>query len=238
MKAVLVLENGEVWKGKPVGKKGTTVGEVIFNTSMTGYQEILTDPSYKGQIITMTYPEIGNYGINEEDVESSKIWAQGFIIKEDWQVPSNFTRVIRNYGSLKGIISSETDDVEELIKTLRAHPDIEGRDLVQYVTCKKPYRWEGGLWKPYGGFENTSSIKERKRIAVYDFGIKKNILRHLWSVGFDVYVFMFWTPNCCSYLQYKSIQDEIRPSWRKSTRKRCKNRQSIHNSSESQLRSR
>jgi len=219
MKAVLVLENGEIWKGKPVGKKGTTVGEVIFNTSMTGYQEILTDPSYKGQIITMTYPEIGNYGINEEDVESSKIWAQGFIIKEDWQVPSNFrtknnldnflkshnivgisnidtrklTRVIRNYGSLKGIISSETDDVEELIKTLRAYPDIEGRDLVQHVTCKKPYRWEGGLWKPYGGFENTSSIKERKRIAVYDFGIKKNILRHLWSVGFDVYVFPAYT---------------------------------------------
>lgn len=219
MKAVLVLENRKVWEGKLLGKKGTTVGEVIFNTSMTGYQEILTDPSYKGQIITMTYPEIGNYGINEEDVESSEIWAQGFIIKENWQVPSNFrakntlddflkshnvvgisnidtrklTKVIRNYGSLKGIISSETDDIGQLTKTLKAYPDIVGRDLVQYVTCKEPYRWKEGLWTAYRGFKNTSNIKERKKIAVYDFGIKKNILRHLWNVGFDVYVFPAYT---------------------------------------------
>lgn len=219
MEAILVLENKEVWRGKPLGKKGTTIGEVIFNTSMTGYQEILTDPSYKGQIIAMTYPEIGNYGINKEDIESSKIWAEGFIVKENWKSPSNFrskntlddflkfhnivgisdidtrklTKILRNYGSLKGIISSETNNIKKLTKILKAYPDISGRDLVQYVTCKKPYRWEEGLWTAYKGFKKTSNIKKRKRLAVCDFGVKRNILRHLWEIGFEVYVFPVYT---------------------------------------------
>jgi len=188
MKALLVLENKEVWEGKPLGKKGTTIGEVIFNTSMTGYQEILTDPSYKGQIIAMTYPEIGNYGINEEDIESSKIWAEGFIVKENWKNPSNFrskntlgdflkshnvvgisdidtrklTKILRNYGSLKGIISSETNNIKNLIKTLEAYPDISGRDMVQYVTCKKPYRWEEGLWTAYKDLKRHQTLKKEK----------------------------------------------------------------------------
>ncbi len=202
MKSILLLEDGTVFKGKSFGMPGEVIGEVVFNTSMTGYQEILTDPSYYGQIVTMTYTQIGNYGINEEDIESSKVQVSGFIVREYFDEYSNWrakrslesylrqynivgisdidtrmlTRHIRLSGAMKGIISSETDNVEDLRSKLEAHPDMAGSDLVRYVSCKERYIF------------NPGSNGHKYRIAAIDFGIKLNILRCLDSAGFEVVV--------------------------------------------------
>ena len=183
----------------PVG--GKCLGEVVFNTAMTGYQEILTDASYRGQIVTMTYPLIGNYGVNEEDVESRKVQAEGFIIKEYESVPSNWrsqkslaayleeqgvigidgidtralTRHIRLLGAMKGIISTEDLDPSSLVAKAKASPGLVGRDLVQEVTCPSPY-----LWKE----QNGSSFS----VVAFDFGIKYNIVRSLARRGCNVTV--------------------------------------------------
>jgi carbamoyl-phosphate synthase small subunit len=167
MKAILALEDGTIFEGEAFGAEGERAGEVVFNTSLTGYQEILTDPSYKGQIVTMTYPLIGNYGINEEDVESARPKAEGFIVRENSRIASNFrstgqlgdylkkhgivgiegidtrmlTRRLRTKGSLKGIISTIDLDVKSLVKKAKESQGVEGVDLVKVVTCKEPYVW-------------------------------------------------------------------------------------------------
>ena len=174
IKALLVLSDGTVFEGRGFGAEGETLGEVVFNTSMTGYQEILTDPSYKGQIVTMTYTEIGNYGVNEEDVESrGGIKAEGFIVKEACDFPSNWrssssltaymkkwgivgiqgvdtralTSHLRNHGAQMGIISTTNDDPVSLLEKVRAHPGISALDLVSGVTAAAAYTWEEGCWK-------------------------------------------------------------------------------------------
>ena len=167
MKAILALEDGTIFKGRSFGAEGEKAGEVVFNTSLTGYQEILTDPSYKGQIVTMTYPLIGNYGANEEDLESQIPQCEGFVVRENSKIASNFrskfkldeylaknniigiegidtrmlTRRLRIKGALKGIISTTDLDEKSLVKKAKDSPGVEGVDLVKVVTCKKPYIW-------------------------------------------------------------------------------------------------
>ena len=167
MKAVLVLENGTYFIGEGIGYKGTKFGEFVFNTAMTGYQEILTDPSYKGQFVVMTYPHIGNYGVNDEDFESQAIYLEGFIAKEFSPIASNYragkpledflsdykvigisnidtrelTRIIREQGSMLGAISTEEFDADRLLEQIKQQPPIEGRDLVKDVTTRKIYEW-------------------------------------------------------------------------------------------------
>lgn len=170
MKAMLALEDGTVFEGEHFGSPGEKVGEVVFNTSMTGYQEILTDPSYKGQIVVMTYPLIGNYGCNDQDLESDGPKVEGFVVREYTPRPSNWraqeslnsflerhgvvgiqgvdtralTRKLRIYGTMRGVISTEDLDPESLVEKARAAPPMEGRDLVRFVTCKEPYVWDRG----------------------------------------------------------------------------------------------
>lgn len=212
-KALLALADGTVFEGYSFGAEGEAGGEVVFNTSMTGYQEILTDPSYKGQIVTMTYPHIGNYGVNEEDVESSKPHLSGFIVKELSQYPSNWrshrtldeylkesgvvgikgidtralTRRIRDYGSIEGVISTGELSPENLVKKARSSSGIVGHDLVKEVTCGKVYRWKENPL-PQGEGEL------RFNVVVYDFGVKWNILRMLSQYGCDVTVVPASTP--------------------------------------------
>jgi carbamoyl-phosphate synthase small subunit len=173
-KTLLVLSGGIVFEGRSFGYEGETIGEVVFNTSMTGYQEILTDPSYKGQIVTMTYSQIGNYGVNEEDVESlNGPKVEGFVVKEYIDIPSNWrasmslgqylrdnkivciegidtralTRHLRNHGAQMGIISTVDLNPESLLEKVRKHPEISAFDLVKNVTTKEIYKWNKGVWK-------------------------------------------------------------------------------------------
>jgi len=212
VKAVLLLEDGTVFEGTSFGAKGQKCGEVVFNTSMTGYQEILTDPSYHEQIITMTYPLIGNYGTNKVDWESRRIFAAGFIVKENCDYPSNFrsteslgdylkannvvglegidTRAlvkhIRIRGAMRGIISSTELSTTNLRKELDRYPGLVGRDIVKNVTAKKPYRWDKGVVDVLSGAECRPQRKYK--VVAFDYGIKRNILRLLRSHGCDVYV--------------------------------------------------
>ena len=214
MKAVLALADGKYFIGKALGAPGEVTGEVVFNTSMTGYQEILTDPSYHGEIVTMTYPQIGNYGINPEDVESGRPFLSGFVVKEACPFPSNFrsemtldaylkknniisiegidtralVRHIRTVGAQTGIISSIDTDPESLIEKARKAPSIVGCDLVKRVTCEKPYQAPEGLWTLGEGYAAPDSSAATYKVVAYDFGIKRNILRNLTSLGCDVTV--------------------------------------------------
>ena len=198
--AVLLLDDGRVFEGTVFGTKGDAIGEVCFNTGMTGYQEILTDPSYAKQMVAMTAPHIGNYGVNTEDVESEKIQVSGFIIKEESFVPSNWrseislaeylkkqnvvgiknidtralTKHIRDNGAMNGIISSRVDELDVLAIKLNEAPSMEGLDLAKVVSTKTIYQW---------------SEKGKYKIAAIDFGIKKNILRLLESYNCRVTVF-------------------------------------------------
>ena len=198
--AILLLADGRIFEGQSFGYQGETIGEVCFNTGMTGYQEILTDPSYCKQIVTMTSPHIGNYGINEEDIESENIQVAGFVIKEETITPSNWrstqslgeylkknkivgikeidtrslTRHIRDKGAMNGIISSKDLDIQSLDKKLKKFPDMNGLDLAKDVTTQKKYKWPG---------------KGQYKVAVIDFGIKKNILRLLSNAGCELTVF-------------------------------------------------
>ena len=212
MKAILLLEDGTVFRGIAFGARGLACGEVVFNTSMAGYQEILTDPSYNEQIITMTYPLIGNYGTNKGDWESRKIFAAGLIVKENCDYPSNWrnadslseylksnnvlglegidTRAlvkhIREAGAMRGVISSTESKVSELKKKLDKYPGLVGRDIVKDVTTKKPYDWDIGVADVLTG-EQCKPEKKFKVVA-FDFGVKRNILRLLRSHGCDVHV--------------------------------------------------
>ena len=208
----MLLEDGTVFEGTSFGAKGQKCGEVVFNTSMAGYQEILTDPSYHEQIITMTYPLIGNYGTNKADTESRKIFARGLIVKENCDYPSSWrntqsltdylkannvaglegidTRAlvkhIRIAGAMRGIISSTEFGITSLKKKLQQYPSLVGRDIVKDVTGKKSYCWDKGVIDVL----NNREIRPDKkyRIVAFDYGIKHNILRLLRSHGCDVYV--------------------------------------------------
>ena len=216
--AVLVLRDGRAFRGQALGALGETDGEVIFNTAMTGYQEILTDPSYRGQIVMMTYPLIGNYGINDEDVESSRPWVNGFVVREASAVASNFrsrislaeylerhgivgiqgidtralTRHLRDGGAQDGIISSVELDVDRLRARAKTLPGLVGRDLVKEVTVEQPYEWHEGEWELGRGY--VTPPPARFRVVAFDSGIKFNILRQLASLGCDVTVVPASTP--------------------------------------------
>ena len=205
--AKLALEDGTVFTGTAFGARGEVDGEVCFNTSMTGYQEILTDPSYRGQIVTMTYTEIGNYGINLDDVESSRPWLSGFIVKEISRRASNFrsqgtlddylrernivglagidtralVRRLRDRGAMKGIISSVDLDDASLVKKANASPGLVGRDLVREVVPAEARNWHGGLnqWAKLPIEWKEQTAKPEKHVVALDFGMKWNIARHL-----------------------------------------------------------
>ncbi|HDJ28415.1 MAG TPA: carbamoyl-phosphate synthase small subunit [Proteobacteria bacterium] len=212
-KAILLLEDGTAFTGRSFGAAGEAIGEVVFNTSLTGYQEVLTDPSYRGQMVTMTYPHIGNYGINEEDVESKKLFLSGYIVKEYCHTPSNWrsikslgsyleeagvvgiegidtrflTRHIRLAGAMPGIISTTDFDVSSLTEKLRHCPGIEGVNLVDGVTSPSTYEWSQGDWDIAAGYrENRNS--GGFHVVAYDYGIKYNILRLLVAAGCKVTV--------------------------------------------------
>jgi carbamoyl-phosphate synthase small subunit len=214
MKAVLALADGRVFEGKSFGATGEAVGEVVFNTAMSGYQEVLTDPSYKGQMVTMTYTQMGNTGINPEDVESRGLFLSGFIVKEYFEEYSNWranmslgaylrengvvgiqgidtralTRHLRDKGAQNGIISTIDADHAGLVKKARAVPSMAGLDLATGVTCEKSYRWAEGLWELGTGYPDLGNRERPYRVVAYDFGIKYNILRCLASAGCDVTV--------------------------------------------------
>jgi carbamoyl-phosphate synthase small subunit len=211
--ALLVLEDGSVHPGNAFAGKGEVLGEVVFNTGMTGYQEILTDPSYKGQIVLMTCPLIGNTGINPEDMESAGIHLEGFIVREYEDPPCNWrsrqdlkafledhdklgvegidtralTRRIRLSGAMRGILSTETEDVDRLLERVRACPGLVGRDLVKEVTCRQPYLWKDGAPREMAeGDQADPGV--RRRVVVLDCGVKFNILRNLEQRGCEVLV--------------------------------------------------
>ena len=198
MKAILALEDGTYFFGNAFGSRGERWGEVVFNTGMTGYQEILTDPSYCGQIVVMTYPLIGNYGINREDFESKKSYVRGFVVKEECDHPSNWrasykisdflsregvpgisgidtralTRHLRSFGTMRGVISTEEADPAVLVEKARSCPQLSGQQMVPEVCTQEMHRVQG----------------KGQRVVLMDFGSKLNIIRHLQMRGCDIYV--------------------------------------------------
>ena len=248
MQALLALEDGLVLRGRSFTGPGEALGEVVFNTSMTGYQEILTDPSYKGQIVTMTYPMMGNYGVNPEDIESAGIQVEGFIVKEYHHQPSNWrakgdlaaylkaagklgvegfdtraiTKRLRQVGAMRGIISTVDLDAERLVRRVKEEvPDMNGLDLVPLVTCQTPYWWDEGVWDesrkkadfcvvppapgaaPVAKAARLCTLKDLqalwaertgKKVVLYDYGVKYNIIRSLKARGLEVLVVPATTP--------------------------------------------
>jgi carbamoyl-phosphate synthase small subunit len=218
-KAVLLLEDGAVFRGYAFAGQGCAVGEVVFNTSMTGYQEVLTDPSYKGQIVAMTYPLTGTYGINDEDMESAAIRVEAFIVREyqdfvsNWQSKRSLadflnehgkigiegidtralTRHIRVAGAMRGIVATDTDDMPSLMQAVQAFSGLNGVDLVQTVTCREPYRWDHGP-QPVESSVGWRPDLPGFRVAALDCGIKYNILRMIQRAGCQVMVFPAHTP--------------------------------------------
>jgi carbamoyl-phosphate synthase small subunit len=209
--AKLALEDGTVFEGRSYGADGEKSGEVVFNTAMTGYQEVLTDPSYKGQIVTMTYPHIGNYGVNEEDYESSSPRVEGFVAREFSRVSSNhrstellgdflrrhgimaidgidtraLTRRLRLDGSMNGVLSTTELDDRKLLEKARAIPKMSGLDLVKYVTSREPKSWKEFVTHDAGGAPGEF----KHRVAVVDCGVKFNIVRSLVRMGCDATVY-------------------------------------------------
>jgi carbamoyl-phosphate synthase small subunit len=215
--AILALADGSVYRGRAFGARSVGEGEVVFNTSMTGYQEILTDPSYAGQIVTMTYTQIGNVGVNPEDEESAGPVLQGFVVKELFCDPSNFrargsldaylaergiagiqgidtralVRRLRTAGAQVGVLSTDPaqQDAQALVARARASTGLDDLDLVAGVTCRAPYVWSEGRWAGIaGGVPRPERPGRRLRLVAYDFGIKRNILRMLVEQGFEVTV--------------------------------------------------
>lgn len=214
--AILVLADGTVFRGVTIGAEGTTVGEVVFNTSMTGYQEILTDPSYTKQIVTLTYPHIGNTGVNSEDVESDKVYANGLIIRDLPLMHSNFrseqslseylkanniiaiadidtrklTRILREKGAQSGCIiagmADEAQAIEVANKKISAFAGLNGMDLAKVVSCDKAYSFEQGEWALGEGYK--SSVPSQFHVVAFDYGVKRNILRMLTSRGCKITV--------------------------------------------------
>ncbi|HZS32736.1 MAG TPA: glutamine-hydrolyzing carbamoyl-phosphate synthase small subunit [Methylomirabilota bacterium] len=217
-RALLALADGRVFEGEALGARGEAVGEVVFNTAMSGYQEILTDPSYKGQIVCMTAAHIGNTGVNEEDVESRRPWAEGFVVREASAVASSWratgtldaylrrhgivgiqgvdtralTRHLRDHGAQEGVISTEERDPARLVAKAAASPGLLGRDLVKEVTCEAAYGWDQTVWRLGLGY--GPAPPPRCHVVAYDSGIKRNILRQLAAAGCRVTVVPAFTP--------------------------------------------
>jgi carbamoyl-phosphate synthase small subunit len=194
--AVLALEDGQVYEGSAFGALGEAFGEIVFNTSMTGYQEVITDASYRGQIVAMTYPLIGNYGVNDEDVESHRPWIEGFVVKELSRLTSNWrstrsldeylrearvpgiegidtralTKHIRTAGAMRAVLSSSNPDPERAVEKARASPGLVGRDLIREVTCAKAWDWD-------------CASAAGPKVVVMDYGVKYGILRRLKELG-------------------------------------------------------
>lgn len=217
MQAIIALEDGTIFKGKSFTGHGETIGEIVFNTSMSGYQEVLTDPSYTGQIVTMTYPMIGNYGINPLDMESNGVHPKAFLIKEYNAVPSNhmstqtladflkefdvlgvegfdtraLVRHIREKGAMKGIVSTIDLDEESLVKRAQEWSGLVGQNMVERVTCDKPYGWADNA--PVAGSDFTTAkaaegVEKPFKVVAFDFGIKYNQLRLMTEKGCVVQV--------------------------------------------------
>jgi len=211
-KAILALADGTVFRGIGIGATGSSIGEVVFNTAMTGYQEILTDPSYSGQIVTLTYPHIGNTGINREDCESAKVHAAGLVIRDLPLLASNFrsertlseylkaenvvaiadidtrklTRILREKGAQSGCLASGETDAEKSVAAARRFPGLAGMDLAKVVSTRAPYAWTEGEWALGKGYLTPES--SRFHVVAYDYGVKRNILRMLASRGCRVTV--------------------------------------------------
>ena len=217
--ALLALADGTVFRGKGIGASGSSVGEVVFNTALSGYQEILTDPSYARQIVTLTYPHIGNYGVNREDCEAGRIHAAGLVIRDLPLLASNFrseqtldaylqaenvlgladidtrklTRILRENGAQAGcLMAGEQLDADAAVAQARAFPGLAGMDLAQVVSAQQSYAWSEGEWKLGAGFAKPDDF--RYHVVAYDFGVKRNILRMLASRGCKVTVVPAKTP--------------------------------------------
>ncbi|MBI1396190.1 MAG: glutamine-hydrolyzing carbamoyl-phosphate synthase small subunit [Betaproteobacteria bacterium] len=205
--ALLALADGTIFRGESIGASGASVGEVVFNTSMTGYQEILTDPSYSRQIVTLTYPHIGNTGVNEEDVEAGRVHAAGLVIRDlpllasNWRMQRTLsdyladegvvaiagmdtrklTRILRDKGAQNGCIIAGSLDVERALDEARAFPGLSGMDLAQVVSCEKPYEWRTTSWALESGYGEQANA--RFHVVAFDYGVKRNILRMLADRG-------------------------------------------------------
>ena len=201
--AVLVLADGSVFRGRSIGAAGAAVGEVVFNTAMTGYQEILTDPSYCRQIVTLTYPHIGNTGANEEDEESTRVYAEGLVVRDlprlhsSWRAKEDLgsylrrnkipgitdidtrklTRILREKGAQNGCLMAGKVDIDEATQKAKGFPGLAGMDLAKVVTTKAPYEWREGRWDGASGYRKVEN--PRFHVVAYDYGIKRNILRML-----------------------------------------------------------
>jgi carbamoyl-phosphate synthase small subunit len=217
--AILALADGTVFYGQGIGATGSTVGEVVFNTAMTGYQEILTDPSYTRQIVTLTYPHIGNTGVNKEDCEADKVYAAGLVIRDLPMIVSNFrseqsldsylkaenvvaiagidtrklTRILREKGAQSGcVVTGENIDVNAAIEKAKAFEGLAGMDLAKVVSVKKPYTWTSGEWRLGKGYVEQTNPKFH--VVAYDFGVKRNILHMLAERGCKLTVVPAQTP--------------------------------------------
>jgi carbamoyl-phosphate synthase small subunit len=212
VKATIVLADGRIFRGRGFGAEGKVGGEVVFNTSLSGYQEILTDPSYDGQIVVMTYPEIGNTGINAEDVESKRPFLSGFVVKEYWQTPSNWrsqrslgdymtehgivgiewidtralVRHIRDHGAQQAVLATGEVDEQQLVREASARASLVGQDLATGVTTDSAYRWIGGAWDLEKGY--VDGPESGPLVAAFDYGLKLNIARKLVAHGCRVVV--------------------------------------------------
>jgi carbamoyl-phosphate synthase small subunit len=216
--AIHALADGTLFRGRSIGAEGVSAGEVVFNTAMTGYEEILTDPSYAGQIVTLTYPHIGNVGVNADDAESKRIFAAGLVIRDLPRLVSNFraendlstylrqagvvgicdidtrklTRILREKGAQNGCIMAGSIDEKEALRRARAAPSMAGLDLAKVVSCKAPYDWNASTWALGAGYRPAPN--PRYHVVAYDFGIKHNILRMLASRGCRLTVVPAQTP--------------------------------------------
>jgi len=213
--ATLALADGTIYRGIGFGAEGKIGGEVVFNTSLTGYQEILTDPSYEGQIVCMTYPEIGNVGVNPEDVESFHPYVRGFVVREYWHLPSNWrmrksldaymrdhgivgiqeidtralVRHIRDTGAKQGVLATGSVDERALVAEAAARPSLEGQDLATLVSTRDRYAWRSGKWDLTAGYREAGVAGANgPLVAAFDFGMKINILRNLAALGCRVVV--------------------------------------------------
>jgi carbamoyl-phosphate synthase small subunit len=218
-KAILALEDGSIFRGQSIGAEGTTTGEVVFNTAMSGYQEILTDPSYSRQLVTLTYPHIGNVGVNAMDSESTSVQSAGLIVRDLPTRPSNWrseqdlpaylraqgvvaiadidtrrlTRLLREKGAQNGCIMTGEPDEAEAVEAARAFPGLKGMDLARVVSCKSAYEWQEGTWQLDSNAARPAP-EPRFHVVAYDFGVKCNILRILVDHGCRITVVPATTP--------------------------------------------
>ncbi|QQD17717.1 glutamine-hydrolyzing carbamoyl-phosphate synthase small subunit [Spongiibacter nanhainus] len=218
--AILALEDGSIFRGIAIGAEGSSVGEVVFNTAMTGYQEILTDPSYARQIVTLTYPHIGNTGTNSEDEEAAEIWSAGLVIRDLPLLASSFrneqslsdylkargvigiadidtrrlTRILRDKGAQNGCLMAGDIDEAKALELARDFAGLKGMDLAKEVTTQQAYRWSEGSWELGQGHRQNDPASLPHKVVAYDFGVKRNILRMLADRGCDLTVVPAQTP--------------------------------------------